>query len=110
MIRSLLFGYGCLRKPLLCYAYLRELNGVGPDCVEDILELVDDGDEGLHAVDQLSSDSANKQTYQQNRYRTRAVHSKLRKETKRTPRFTLKATQLNVLNSRGKNSAIKKNI
>ena len=59
MIRSLLFGYGCLRKPLLCYAYLRELNGVGPDCVEDILELVDDGDEGLHAVDQLSADSAN---------------------------------------------------
>ena len=26
---------------------------------EDILELVDDGDEGLHAVDQLSADSAN---------------------------------------------------
>ena len=57
MIRSLLFG--CLRKPLLCYAYLWELNGVGPDSVEYILELVDDGDEGLHAVDQLSADSAN---------------------------------------------------
>ena len=27
---------------------LRQLNGVCPDCVEDILELVDDGDEGLH--------------------------------------------------------------
>ena len=60
----------------LVYAYLWELNGVGPDSVEDILELVDDGDEGLHAVDQLSADSA-KCKHQQKRYNTRAVYSKL---------------------------------